>query len=243
MFFSPQEDPHILQVIKFYCGSTCLYFPLLTILILCTDLMFKTGKFSFLPYLGLIALSEYIKSIFINYYIREPEKLTGRNTAKLSGTGIRKWFSEKKLKDGSKVLVLLGLVTVGYFAIAILFGAELFSKYEETLMLSLMLVLLTALPPCLYLGPNFALGAILGDEPSSLNPLSPIFQHVVRITLLGVWLGAFVIPLDWDRPWQEWPVPCCVGALMGYVAAHASALIQVALPRCLTQGITSKIKQ
>ena len=68
--------------------------------------MFKTGKFSFLPYLGLIALSEYIRSIFINYYIREPEKLTGRNTAKLSGTGIRKWFSEKKLKDGSKVLVL-----------------------------------------------------------------------------------------------------------------------------------------
>lgn len=242
MFILPQEDPHSIQVIKFYCGSTCLYFPLVTILILCTDLMYKTGGFSFLPYLGVIAAAEYMKSIFINNYSKEPEKLAGRNSSKLSGTGIRKWLSEKKLKDGSKILVLLGFVTIGYFIIAILFGAELFCKYEETLMLSLMLMLLTALPPCLYLGPNFALGAILGDEPSSSNPLSPIFQHVVRITLLGVWLGAFVIPLDWDRPWQEWPVPCCVGALMGYVAAHASALIQVAIPRCLTRGIASKLK-
>ena len=27
-------------------------------------------------------------------------------------------------------------------------------------------------------------------------------QHVVALTVLGAWLGAFVIPLDWDRPWQ-----------------------------------------
>ena len=25
---------------------------------------------------------------------------------------------------------------------------------------------------------------------------------------LGAWCGAMVIPLDWDRPWQKWPVPC-----------------------------------
>ncbi len=23
-------------------------------------------------------------------------------------------------------------------------------------------------------------------------------------TCLGAWMGAFVIPLDWDRPWQVW---------------------------------------
>lgn len=31
----------------------------------------------------------------------------------------------------------------------------------------------------------------------------------------GAWLGALVIPLDWDRWWQEWPVSCCIGALFG----------------------------
>uniref|UniRef100_A0A0N4UQM6 Nitrogen permease regulator 2 n=1 Tax=Dracunculus medinensis TaxID=318479 RepID=A0A0N4UQM6_DRAME len=26
--------------------------------------------------------------------------------------------------------------------------------------------------------------------------------------LLGAWFGAFFIPLDWDRWWQRWPLPC-----------------------------------
>ena len=37
-------------------------------------------------------------------------------------------------------------------------------------------------------------------------------------TLLGAWLGAVPIPLDWDRPWQEWPVTIVTGAYLGCVA-------------------------
>jgi hypothetical protein len=33
---------------------------------------------------------------------------------------------------------------------------------------------------------------------------------------LGAWCGAMVIPLDWDRPWQKWPVPCVAGAVAGF---------------------------
>ncbi|RMX48178.1 hypothetical protein pdam_00015378 [Pocillopora damicornis] len=29
------------------------------------------------------------------------------------------------------------------------------------------------------------------------------FQCSIIFTLLGAWLGAFPIPLDWDRPWQD----------------------------------------
>ena len=29
--------------------------------------------------------------------------------------------------------------------------------------------------------------------------------------------GALVIPLDWDRWWQEWPIPSCFGALIGFL--------------------------
>lgn len=39
-------------------------------------------------------------------------------------------------------------------------------------------------------------------------------------TIIGAWLGAFPIPLDWDRPWQAWPITCCIGASLGYSAAH-----------------------
>ena len=28
------------------------------------------------------------------------------------------------------------------------------------------------------------------------------FQCSIIFTLIGAWLGAFPIPLDWDRPWQ-----------------------------------------
>eukprot|EP00731_Ephydatia_muelleri_P037815 Em0571g3a len=34
-------------------------------------------------------------------------------------------------------------------------------------------------------------------------------------TLLGAWCGAFPILLDWNRPWQVWPIPSCIGALVG----------------------------
>lgn len=36
----------------------------------------------------------------------------------------------------------------------------------------------------------------------------------------GAWIGALVIPLDWDRPWQAYPNPCVVGACVGHSAGH-----------------------
>ena len=30
-------------------------------------------------------------------------------------------------------------------------------------------------------------------------------------SLAGAWMGAIPIPLDWDRPWQRWPVTCVAG--------------------------------
>lgn len=35
-------------------------------------------------------------------------------------------------------------------------------------------------------------------------------------TLVGAWLGAIPIPLDWDRDWQKWPVTIVTGAYLGW---------------------------
>ena len=35
--------------------------------------------------------------------------------------------------------------------------------------------------------------------------------------LLGCWMGAVPIPLDWDRDWQRWPITIVAGAYGGYV--------------------------
>ncbi|KAJ9637686.1 Glycosylphosphatidylinositol (GPI) anchor assembly protein [Coniosporium tulheliwenetii] len=37
-------------------------------------------------------------------------------------------------------------------------------------------------------------------------------------TLLGAWVGAIPIPLDWDREWQKWPVTIVTGAYIGFAA-------------------------
>jgi hypothetical protein len=47
-----------------------------------------------------------------------------------------------------------------------------------------------------------------------------------RGVLLGTWLGALPIPLDWDRPWQAWPVTLYYGALAGYAAGSLVGLAQ-----------------
>jgi phosphatidylinositol glycan class F len=40
-------------------------------------------------------------------------------------------------------------------------------------------------------------------------------------------VGAWVIPLDWDRPWQLWPIPCVLGAVGGYALTLLAAQLCV----------------
>ncbi|XP_042981236.1 uncharacterized protein LOC122310977 isoform X3 [Carya illinoinensis] len=37
--------------------------------------------------------------------------------------------------------------------------------------------------------------------------------------IIGAWLGAWPMPLDWERPWQEWPICVSYGAMAGYLVA------------------------
>ncbi|EZF35990.1 hypothetical protein H101_00505 [Trichophyton interdigitale H6] len=50
--------------------------------------------------------------------------------------------------------------------------------------------------------------------------ISKAFDTVWGATIgmaLGAWLGAVPIPLDWDRPWQTYPITIITGACIGYV--------------------------
>lgn len=39
--------------------------------------------------------------------------------------------------------------------------------------------------------------------------------------IVGAWLGAVPIPLDWDREWQKWPVTVLMGAVGGWALGKA----------------------
>lgn len=44
--------------------------------------------------------------------------------------------------------------------------------------------------------------------------------------MVGAWVGAWAVPLDWDRPWQPWPISSSYGALAAYCAGM---LVSIAL--------------
>ena len=39
-------------------------------------------------------------------------------------------------------------------------------------------------------------------------------------TIVGAWVGAIPIPLDWDREWQKWPVTVVTGAYLGWAVGR-----------------------
>ena len=51
---------------------------------------------------------------------------------------------------------------------------------------------------------------------SAQAPFDQVFGGTVG-AVVGAWLGAVPIPLDWDRPWQAWPITIVTGAYLGYV--------------------------
>nr|GMC68973.1 phosphatidylinositol-glycan biosynthesis class F protein [Ipomoea batatas] len=42
--------------------------------------------------------------------------------------------------------------------------------------------------------------------------------------IIGAWFGAWPMPLDWERPWQEWPICVTYGAMAGYLVGMAVSM-------------------
>lgn len=137
------------------------------------------------------------------------------------------YFYKHHTKDFFKNIVVLVLLFVTIYIVAVLFGAPVFSDFQETCMFSLITTTFTALPLCLYFGADNTVNMFLSITSFEGSDVQKLFMLKLRLTLFGAWLGAIVIPLDWNRPWQDWPIPCNVGAIAGYmVGSFLSSLLQ-----------------
>ena len=92
-------------------------------------------------------------------------------------------------------------VAAAYFTVC--FGAPLLSYWQETASFCLLVVLLTAYPCLLVLGPTpSSLHSLYTSESTDTTPLPATLYLNSVCSLAGAWLGAVPLPLDWDRPWQ-----------------------------------------
>lgn len=123
----------------------------------------------------------------------------------------------KKLVYNTAELVLkLVLSAVVYHVVAVLFGAPFIQLLSETFHFACLLTAATVLPCMCVISPSLVTWIYVWTwEGRNATVEWSCFMSCVA-AVVGAWLGAFLIPLDWDRPWQEWPVSCVLGTLLGY---------------------------
>ncbi|EEB07402.1 pig-F [Schizosaccharomyces japonicus yFS275] len=98
--------------------------------------------------------------------------------------------------------------------IVVAFGAPLMKNYLKTFLCSVILSLLTVFPISFYTRFDFR----RWRNVLTLQGQDFCGSLVYRAwgVVIGAWLGAIPIPLDWDRPWQAWPITVVTGAFLGY---------------------------
>jgi len=132
------------------------------------------------------------------------------------------------------------VASVAFHVVLVLFGAPIASHPFETYTLSLLLALLTTFTPAYVLGPP-SLAATsealvvrlawirLFAELSPRNLIERAMVYPATGALLGCWAGAIPIGLDWERPWQAWPLTPAYGALLGYIVGSLGTLAVTAV--------------
>lgn len=95
----------------------------------------------------------------------------------------------------------------------VLFGAPITTHQPHTMLCAAHLSLLASFPLFYIHGVD---GARWREIGALAAPVDEAFGAAVG-TMVGAWVGAIPIPLDWDREWQKWPVTIVAGAYVGYV--------------------------
>lgn len=95
----------------------------------------------------------------------------------------------------------------------VLFGAPFLTHGAHTFLCAAHLAVLALFPLFYVHGVDGAAWATVGGFGA---PMDETFGGLVG-GVVGAWLGAVPIPLDWDREWQRWPVTILCGLYGGYV--------------------------
>jgi hypothetical protein len=112
-----------------------------------------------------------------------------------------------------------------FFITAVLMGAPLVSNANQTLLWSLLMSALAAVPLAEVGLPDGSSEAADRRRGRWQDPTKVAATLGALGAILGAWVGACAIPLDWDRPWQPFPISTTYSALAGHAIGHALALV------------------
>ncbi|KAJ1892361.1 hypothetical protein LPJ66_006390 [Kickxella alabastrina] len=114
------------------------------------------------------------------------------------------------------ILSTLAAATAIYIGF-VLFGAPVATQQGETAMAAIVVALLAVTPAILTLEAKVGAWhrALLSVDSKTLPEkwAAGFFWS----TMVTSWAFAYFMPMDWDRPWQKWPIPIVGGAFLGYL--------------------------
>ncbi|XP_014375940.1 phosphatidylinositol-glycan biosynthesis class F protein isoform X1 [Alligator sinensis] len=123
-----------------------------------------------------------------------------------------------KISRFLKCCIYFFMSCIVFHGIIVLYGAPLIESVLETFLFAVLLSTFTTLNCLCMLGPNIQAWIRVFSKNGAMSIWDNSLQITTMCSIVGAWLGAFPIPLDWDRPWQVWPISCSLGVTFGYVA-------------------------
>ncbi|THV05325.1 hypothetical protein K435DRAFT_816582 [Dendrothele bispora CBS 962.96] len=167
-----------------------------------------------------------VRDWWIGYSLRGSEEERRIERVKLNNT---------KLIQVVRAWLFTLAASVPFHFIIVLLGAPIASHILQTYFLALLLSVL------MFFAPAYTFGLPSGSsqnehllirltwirlfaEFSIRTPIERAMVYSAVGAISGCWLGAIPIALDWDRPWQAWPLTPAFGAVLGYVLASMLAL-------------------
>ncbi|KAF9045283.1 GPI biosynthesis protein family Pig-F-domain-containing protein, partial [Panaeolus papilionaceus] len=161
----------------------------------------------------------------------------------------RAQYQSKKVTAFRDALLLTLAASIAIHITLIVFGAPITSYILKTSLLSLLLAIMTVYPPAFVIGVPFGrtnLSVVkrwtwvrLFVELSTRTPVERALVYPAVGTLVGCWLGIIPIALDWDRPWQAWPLTPTFAAIGGYIISSLLALTINTLTQLAQENIVS----
>ncbi|KAJ7952002.1 Phosphatidylinositol-glycan biosynthesis class F protein, partial [Quillaja saponaria] len=97
---------------------------------------------------------------------------------------------------------------------AIALGAPVGIQYlKKTINWSLMMSLLTTVPATSVFGSSWTNWQRVFANTRFIGSVDYMISIPAHGAVIGAWFGAWPMPLDWERPWQEWPICVSYGAI------------------------------